>query len=431
MGSRPVIYLIGIGMGGVGQMTDQAFDCLEAAEAVMGADRMLASVEDLIQGKPTLCSYKPGEMVQWLSALTWQEAALVLSGDTGFFSGAEAASKAFEREGWDVEWIPGISSLSYFCSRLGKSWQNVRAVSCHGRDCDLAAEVRANEEVFALLGGQGGVSAVCRELVANGLGSVSIWAGENFSYIEERITQEMKPAELLMEDEARPFDSLACVLVKNPHAVQGKAWNSPLPKDEDFIRGKVPMTKETVRRITLDKLRLGPDAVCYDIGAGTGSISVEMGLEIRRQCGCGRVYAIEKDEEALELIRANGRKFHGSWKGFYVVPGEAPEVLEELEPPTHAFIGGSSGRMKEMIRCLLEKNPQVRIVVNAITLETVGEILASMKEYGFEEGEILQVMAAPVQKIGRFHMPKAQNPVYVAVMQHPLEEMEEITWQDL
>ena len=87
--------------------------------------------------------------------------------------------------------------------------------------------------------------------------------------------------------------------------------------------------------------------------------------------------------------------------------------------------------MREIIRSLLEKNPQVRIVANAITLETVGEILASMKEYGFEEGEILQVMAAPVQKTGSFHMPKAQNPVYVAVIQHPLDEMGEITWQDL
>lgn len=428
---RPVVYLIGIGMGGEDQLTGQAIDRLEGAEAVMGAGRMLGSVEPYIQGKPVLTAYKPSEMVQWLGSFSWTEAALVLSGDTGFYSGAEAASKAFIREGWDVEYIPGISSLSYFCARIGRSWQDVYPVSSHGRECDIPAWVRTHKTCFVLLGGEGGLSELCRSLVSSGLGHVDLWAGEKLSYREERILWKRKPAEILMEEEVHPFGSLACAIVENPHAVEARIYPELHPRDSDFIRGKTPMTKESVRRLSLETLRIGADAVCFDIGAGTGSVSVEMGLAIRRQCGEGRVYAIEREPGALELIDANRRKFHGDWSGFHIVAGEAPEALRGLETPTHAFIGGSGGRMKEMIEVLLQMNSKVRIVANAISLETVTEILECMKKYGFKEGEILQIQASAVEQVGSYHMPKAQNPVYIAVMQHPAEDGEELQWQDL
>ena len=205
---RPVVYLIGIGMGGPDQLTGQAEDCLKRAQAVMGAERMLDSVSGFIEGRQVLAAYRPSDMVKWLSSFSWEEAALVLSGDTGFYSGAEAAGRAFAREGWDVEYIPGISSLSYFCARLGKSWQNVRALSRHGRELDLTANVRRYKSCFVILGEPGEAASLCRELVAAGLGNVTVWAGENFSYSNERITWDMTPAELIMEDEARPFGGL-------------------------------------------------------------------------------------------------------------------------------------------------------------------------------------------------------------------------------
>ncbi len=99
---RPIVYLVGIGMGGEDQLTGRAMDCLEAAQVVMGADRMLDSVSAYTDKKRVFSAYKPSEMVQWLGSFRWDEAALVLSGDTGFYSGAEAAAKAFLREGWDV-----------------------------------------------------------------------------------------------------------------------------------------------------------------------------------------------------------------------------------------------------------------------------------------------------------------------------------------
>ena len=179
---KPIIYLAGIGMGQDDQLTGEVLDCLDRADAVMGARRMLDAAAPYTEGKAVLAAYKPSEMVNWLSSFEWDEAVLVLSGDTGFYSGAEAASKAFLQEGWEVEYIPGVSSLSYFCARLGRSWQNVHSISSHGRSCDVVSHIRHYEDCFILLGGKGSVSALCRELVSNGLGNVKIWAGENFSY---------------------------------------------------------------------------------------------------------------------------------------------------------------------------------------------------------------------------------------------------------
>lgn len=428
---RPLIYLIGIGMGGEEQLTGQAIDCLTASQAVMGAERMLKGVFPYTEGKPVLSSYRPSEMVQWLYGMSWDEAALVLSGDTGFYSGAQAAADAFEAEGWDVAYVPGISSLSYFCARLGKNWQDVHTLSLHGRDGDVPSFIRQYKNTFILLGGQLTLGALCRILVSSGLGQVFVSAGENFSYDNERIIWNMTPAELIMEDESNPFGGLACVLVENPQAQEGALYPEPMPSDRDFIRGRVPMTKETVRRLVLEKLRIGDGAICVDIGAGTGSVAVEMGLALRKRCSGGQVYAIEKKQEALELIEANVRKFHGHWEGFHIIGGEAPQALEGIEAPTHAFIGGSGGRMRAIISRLLQMNPSVRIAATAISLETVSELLSCMEGFGFQETELLQVMAAPVELLGGYHMPMAQNPVYIALMQYPREEEEELTWQEL
>ena len=121
------------------------------------------------------------------------------------------------------------------------------------------------------------------------------------------------------------------------------------------------MTKEEIRSLSIVKLGLKEDSVLYDIGAGTGSISVEAALNMPR----GKVFAIERKEEAVNLIKRNKEKFKVD--NLHVVKGLAPEALMNLDIPTHAFIGGSAGNLKEIIDILLYKNPKIKIVINAIT----------------------------------------------------------------
>ena len=152
---------------------------------------------------------------------------------------------------------------------------------------------------------------------------------------------------------------------------------------------------------------LEKDAVLYDVGAGTGSVAVEAAC----QDGSIRVYAIEKNPEGIELIRKNVQKLRTD--NVQIVEGTAPEALRKLEPPTHVFIGGSSGNLREILLAVKKKNPDVQIVLTAISLDTMAEVMEAVDEGLLREPEIVQITAAKARKLGRHHMMTGQNPIYI------------------
>ena len=177
-------------------------------------------------------------------------------------------------------------------------------------------------------------------------------------------------------------------------------------KDEAFIRGAIPMTKSEVRAVSVSRLELKPEDILYDVGAGTGSVSVEAALLIPR----GRVYAFEKKEEGCSLIQANAQR-HGV-KNITVVQGKAPDTWEGLPAPDCIFIGGSGGKMTEVLERAFAMNPSVRVVVNVIALESLHQIMEYCRAKEVEpEVSCIQVSRACVR--GRYHMMEGQNPVYV------------------
>ena len=171
------------------------------------------------------------------------------------------------------------------------------------------------------------------------------------------------------------------------------------------------MTKSEVRAVCLSKLQLTQNAVCWDVGAGTGSVAIEMALQAKQ----GWVYAIEKKQTALTLLEEN-RKTHSA-ENLTVVPGLAPEACEALPCPTHVFIGGSSGRMRQILKLILEKNPHVRIVATAISLESITELTDCMKAFPFTETEVVSMSVARDRKAGAYHLMTGQNPIYIFTMQ--------------
>ena len=186
--------------------------------------------------------------------------------------------------------------------------------------------------------------------------------------------------------------------------------------DEAFLRGAgeggvVPMTKSEVRAVALSKLRLTERAVCYDIGAGTGSVAIEMALQAKH----GHVYAVERRDDAVELLKKNQAAFHV--ENLTVVSGTAPEACRDLPAPTHVFIGGSAGNLRDILSMLLAKNPHVRIVATAVSLESIAELTACMKDFAFTEAEAVSVQIARGKKTGSYHLMAGQNPVYVFTMQ--------------
>ena len=171
------------------------------------------------------------------------------------------------------------------------------------------------------------------------------------------------------------------------------------------------MTKSEVRAVSLSKLRLTKDAICWDVGAGTGSVAIEMALQARN----GQVFAVERKPDAVALLERNKARFAA--ENLTVVPGSAPEACAELPAPTHVFIGGSSGNMREILKLILEKNPNARIVATAIALESVAELTACMKEFPFRETEVISMQVARDRKAGPYHLMTGQNPIYIFTMQ--------------
>ena len=390
------ISLVGIGMGAEKTLTLEGKKALNEAELLIGAKRMTEAVQK--PGQMVLHEYRSEKIVEYIREHPkYRTVAIALSGDVGFYSGAK---KLIDQLDGNVEVICGISSVVYFMSKIGLSWDDAKIVSAHGRNCNLISLIRHNPKVFSILGTEDGVAVLASRLIYYGMGDVTLYVGENLSYENEKIFHD-KAANLT---EYRG-DALSVVTACNEKATPMSAVHGI--SDGEFLRGKAPMTKEEVRTVSLSKLRLSEDSVCYDVGAGTGSVSVEMAL----RAWMGQVYAIEKKEDALALLKENKKKF--AVDNLAIIPGVAPEAMTELPAPTHAFIGGSSGNMQDIINLLLEKNPKVRIVINCITLETVTEAMNAIRDFGLEDVDIVQLAAARSKSIGRYHMMMGENPIYI------------------
>lgn len=187
-------------------------------------------------------------------------------------------------------------------------------------------------------------------------------------------------------------------------------------RDSCFARGNIPMTKHEVRAVSLAKLALFPGAVLWDVGAGTGSVSIEAGQYLR-EVGSGAVYAVEREPEGVRLIRENRARLLPGWEGIKVICGRAPEALSSLPAPTHVFIGGSGGNLHAIIRRILDKNREARIVVNAVTAETLAACLEAVEIFGFSDHECVQVAVSRLEQTGRCHMYRARNPVHIIRME--------------
>ena len=388
------VYLIGVGMGNPGTMTAEALEAVRACPVLVGAPRLLESWAQDHDCVPLIAG---ADIAEYIGKQQEGPIGVLLSGDTGFYSGAKRLWALLEDH--EVVTLPGISSLSYFCAKLHTDWQDVKIVSAHGRSHNVVGEIQRNGRTFALTGGSTKAQDICRELTGRGLGDVTVSVGERLSYPDERVVTGTA-AELAEET----FADLSVLLAVNPRPVT-RPWNGSGLPDEAFLRGNVPMTKEEVRALALSKLRLAERHVVWDVGAGTGSVSVECALS----CPAGRVFAVEKKEEVLALLEENKERFHAA--NLSIVGGTAPEALKDLPAPDRVFIGGTSGELGEILDVIFDKNPAARVVCTAVTLETVAE---AAKLFAHLEGaDMVQVSATRTRSAGRYHLMDAQNPVWI------------------
>lgn len=458
------IAVVGIGTGHRDYLTVRAQEILRQADFIVGAKRIVKAAG---KGQDTLEEYRPERISSYLKEHTeYRNVAVALSGDVGFFSGAKrllavlradgiiqedgifqgdglsqkdgifgadglsGKVEVFAEQETELEVIPGISSAVYFCAKICVPWEDAALLSIHGKKEHVISAVRDHEKTVVLVGGGEDIRKIGEKMTEYGYGALSVCVGEALSYEEEKIT--WMTAERLC---GYGGSDLAVLYICNPAGRKRGLGGIP---DAAFIRGNVPMTKAEVRSISIAKLGLREDSVVYDIGAGTGSVAVEAALRAVR----GTVYAIEAREEAAELIAKNRQKFKTD--NLYIVQGHAPEAMEGLLPADCVFIGGSGGRLREILHKITghlketlgdfrenagsvpeegTEGRSVHVVINAISLETLSEAVQCIKELKDDkkiaagEEEIVQLSAAKSKAAGEHHMMMGQNPVFVISFQ--------------
>lgn len=388
------VTLVSMGCGGE-DLTARGRRALEEADFLVGGERLL-TMAPVSAGVPRARAVRGEEILVLLQRSGAARPCVLLSGDGGFYSGAARLLPLLEGAGLPFEVIPGVSSLQAFAARLRTNWQGWNLYSAHGRNCDPVAAVCGGKPAFFLTGGALGAAELCGILRDAGLGGLRAAVGENLGRKGEKL-HTGTAAELA----GKAFAPLSVLLVAPAPRYPRRTPGIP---DGEFLRGKVPMTKEEVRAAVLAKLAVGPEDMCWDVGAGTGSVSVELALQ------CRQVWAVEREEAALALISANREKF-GAWN-LRVKAGEAPEALEGLPPPDKVFIGGSGGSLRAILRAVYAANPGARVCISAIALETLRGALDALEELGYE-AEVVQLSVSRAQRAGELRLLLAQNPVFL------------------
>ena len=391
------VTLIGMGSGQPENLTLQGLAALRQADLILGARRLLAVL-------PAGCTenraaaYRPDEVAELLQTSGAENAVLVYSGAPGFYSGASSMMEKLEALGVRARVLPGLSSIQLLAAALGRPWQGWNLVSAHGRTCDPVAECMQGRPTFFLTGGSEDPATLCAQLAAEGFGDVQAVVGQCLGTPEEKLFRGS-----VKELAAGRFNSLSVLLVEAAEVLPRRAPGLP---DEAFERGDVPMTKQEVRAAVLAKLAVRPEDILWDVGAGTGSVSVELALAAPR----GRVYAVECRPEGCALIKANREKFRT--RNLVLVEGLAPDALSDLPAPDAVFIGGSKGSLAAIVDAALDKNPDARICVSAIALETLSAAVAALTAKG-RTVQVSQIAVSRARAVGGLHLMMAQNPIYL------------------
>lgn len=389
------VTLIGAGMTGM-QLIPEAVKALERAQLIIGSQRLLEAVQGSEGKKET--AFRAEEIVRLIKNSRCDECVVLLSGDTGFYSGAAPLLERLGQNKISARVLPGISSVQVLAARKGVPWQDWTLISAHGASPDLLKAISLGKPVFLLTGSAEQAVGILDDLTMRGLGDIKVTVAENLGMSSERISE--GKAVVMAQQVFSPL---------NVMLIEPAQHHLPLCRpggidDSLFIRADIPMTKREVRAVILSMLSPAPEEVCWDVGTGTGSVGIELALSSRE------TWAVERDPAACALAEKNREHFR-AWN-MNIVRGEAPQVLEGLPDPDVLFVGGSGGNLEQILSVAAERNPKVRICVSAITLETLNRAVTWMKEHRTQP-QIIQLQAARSRKAGGSLMMTAINPVYL------------------
>jgi len=336
---------------------------------------------------------------------------LLASGDPMFFGIGRRAVREFGKD--IVEILPDLSSIQMAFSRIKEPWDNAFLMSLHGGPDpekrrrlpyeikDIPLLLQRHNKIAILTDKENNPSVIAKGIALSLQPSaIKIYVCERLGYADEKIT-EGTPEEIA----AMSFSEPNIVIIQQL-AVSGQPSIVTFGlKENEISHSKGLITKDEVRAVTIHKLRLPQKGVFWDIGAGSGSVSIETARLYPEL----KVFAVEKDEEQINHIRENKKRFNAP--NIEIIKGEAPDALINLPPADRAFIGGSSGRLEEIVDFIARMQTPI-IVINATTIETLHEAVQNLENSGFEV-EISEVSISRSKIVSDKKHMSALNPVFI------------------
>lgn len=398
------VYIIGVASEGAASLSAEATRLLQRADMVIGGVRLIDMFPDL-QAERVVIGNNLGEVADLIKKNINSKRIVVLaSGDPNFYG---IARYLIGKLGKDIfEIIPNVSAMQLAFARIRENWDDAATASVHSRPIeDIVSIVSSNRKIGIFTDDKHSPGEIARVLREHGVANCRAYVCQELGSDKESVID----ADLysLPDMEFLPLNIL--ILVRDDKS-SGRAGIKPyfgIPDHEFKRRQEGLITKLEVRAVSLTRLCLKEDSVIWDIGSGSGAVSIEAAFLARR----GSVFAIEKDARSVNDVRENTRKFGA--ENVSIIQVMAPEGLGELLNPDAVFVGGSGGNLTEILevacRCL---KPGGKIVVNAATLETLLTALDSLKANGFTT-EVTSVNIARSQEIARLTRFESLNPVFV------------------
>lgn len=409
------LYVIGIGYK---PLDKRAREIILNSEVILSSGRLF----EVIKGYGDFDSLKDkikvinnvDETIEFIRAAERQcgSAAVVLlaSGDPMFFGIGRRVVREFGKD--NVEILPDLSSIQIAFARIKEAWDDAFLMSLHGgpdpekrrrlpyEAKDIPDILQKHNKIAILTDRENNPSVIAKKLLE--APALKIFVCEKLGYPDEKVTEGM-PSEIA----EMSFSEPNVVIVIRAAAEQKSSAIRFGLKEEEISHSRGLITKNEVRAVAIHKLRLPQNGILWDIGAGSGSVSIEAARLYPEL----KIFAVEKNEEQIKHIKVNMLNFNLS--NIEAIKGEAPDALKSLPHPDRVFIGGSGERLKEIITIANKMSAKI-VVINAATIETLNEAIQSLENNGFEV-EVSEISVFRAKTVANKKHLKALNPIFVII----------------
>lgn len=409
-GAEPMgnIVIAGTGIEGIEAFSPKILERMQKAEVLIGGQSQLDLFPDFV-GEKVVVGDNP-EAITGRLLTSEKPTVIIVSGDPLFFGIGRSLLRNLPAD--RLEFIPNVSSVQHAFARIKIPWDDAVFISVIDRDLRLEMDRVVTSDKMAILTDQKNTPAlIAQELIARGRDVYTVYLCENLGMENERIAR--TSLKKLQDMTTQSLSIL--ILVREFEGPEQESIPLLGIPDGEFHVPKNVLTQEEIRVLTLGKLRLQHGTTLWDIGAGSGSVSIEADNVLKT----GRIFAIEKEAERLDVLKRNLRRFNS--RKIIVVPEEAPECLDNLPDPDRVFIGGAGGRLMDVLETVDQRlQPQGRVVINALALDTIIGTSEFFERSGYQV-ELTAVNIARTDPKTDYKVFESLNLVYIISAEKGLE----------